>query len=647
MRGIDPCCRLFWRWGLLTLLGFLVLGQRMEAREYSPRILSPHNADAYSMKTFAQFARWRDLKGDAFAWEVFQYLADPRTGLFPLGQEVREGHDTLPEFLTIRDPVKLINVYGYGYCGILGPTMAGVCQDMGLGPARTLIIPGWHHVAAETSYGGRWHYLDLDVRAAFRRPDGSLASMADAQRDGSLWQVPQGPLFFPLDPLDQVRATYAKTPIRHNYSYHFSGHTMDYVLRQGETFTRWWRPQNGRWQHLEAYHQDPFFKNLFEQAPRGPKCKHQGWTIHSHGNGRFVYMPDLTDKSSDLKDGLYDSHNLRSISSGLTLQDRGQGYAIFEIRSPYVIVPLVGKMETTADDREASVVELDATGCMLAVSLDNGITWKDLEADRGKLDLTSLVSGTYGYLLKVSLKGDPEKAVVRSLKITTWVQIAPASLPSLRRGRNQLEYRSGDHYGLQTRVVDIRTNGSDREDFLKYLDEAPKDFDPARTTARAQGPFIVKVQAPPNSKIAWLSAGGNFCTHQQGEAKNTRNSIAYAVDQPRNFKELYRAKVPLDQEHWHYNVDREIRLDQPSKTVYLQYVGDPGVNNLRIYAHCLDDFPRQAGKVVITHTWKEDGMPKSKTITLTRPGPYEITTFADPMDESIEISIPSSADRIR
>ncbi len=103
----------------------------------------------------------------------------------------------------------------------------------------------------------------------------------------------------------------------------------------------------------------------------------------------------------------------------------------------------------------------------------------------------------------------------------------------------------------------------------------------------------------------------------------------------------------MDQGHWHYNVDREVRLDKPAKTVYLRYIADPGVNNLRIYAHCLDNSLRRTGKVVITHAWKEGGISKTKTITLTKPGPYEITTLAEPIDESIEISIPSSGASIR
>src|SRR5262249_47408234 len=245
---MNPARRPAWTWGLAAL----ALAGPAVGREYSPRVLSPHVADAYSMKTFARFPRWRDLRGDRRAWEVYRYLADARTGLFPLGKEVFEGRDVLPEYRVVRDPVKLINVYGYGFCGILGPVMAGVCQDAGVGRGRTLIIPGWHHVAAETFYDGGWHYLDLDVRAAFRRPDGTLASVADALRDPSLWKG-QGPLFFPLDPLEQVRRAYLQAPVRHYYDYHAGGHTMDYVLRQGETFTRWWRPQGGRWNHDDSY----------------------------------------------------------------------------------------------------------------------------------------------------------------------------------------------------------------------------------------------------------------------------------------------------------------------------------------------------------------------------------------------------------
>jgi hypothetical protein len=637
---VSHSAPLFIRSLLILNLAAIVVVSQAGAREYAPRVVSPHHADAYSLKTFAQFPRWRDLRGDRRAWEIFQYLADRRTGLFPLGKEVLEGRDVLAEFQTVRDPVKLINVYGYGYCGILGPTMAGVCEGTGIGKARTLIIPGWGHVAAETFYDGKWHYLDLDVRAAFRRADGSLAAMADAQRDASLWQG-QGPLFFPLDPLERTRDIYQKTAVHHYNGFHYGGHTMDFVLRQGETLTRWWQPQDGRWHHVASYHEAPFHKQLLERSPRGPKCKHAAWTVHSHGNGRFVYQPNLTDRSSDFVDGASEAVNVVPGAAGLTLREPGQGHAVFEVRSPYVIVPLVDRMETRTDDREASVVEVDALGASLSLSLDNGLTWTNLGSGQGTLDLTAYVSGTYGYLLKISLKGEPGRAVVRSLRMTTWVQVAPASLPGLRQGTNRMEYRTGDHYGLASRVVEIRTNGSDRADVLKYLHEAPKDFDPQRKTARIKGPFVVKVQAPPGSRIAWLSAGGNFSTHQQAAARNTRNAMALAVNEPKEFQPFYQAKVPTDQGHWHDNADREIKLPAPAKVIYLRYVGDPGVNNLRIYAHCVDDCPRTGSPVTIRQAWREGGVLKTHSVTLAKPGSYEIVTGADPVDEYLEMAIPS------
>jgi hypothetical protein len=620
----------------LILSAALALSSALHAHEHAPRVLSPHNADAYSMKTFAEFPRWRDLQGDAKVYEVYKYLADPRTGIFPMGAGAWEGKDPVYDFGFIRDPVKMINVYSAGYCDMLGPTMAGVMKDMGIGPSRTLNLPGWGHVVAEVFYDGKWHYLDLDVRAAFRREDGSLASMEDAKKDDSLWKHPSGPLFFPLDNVPDVRKVYAETPVQVRHGVNMGGHTMDYVLRRGETFTRWWKPQDDRWNEHESYHKEPHIRAILEREPRGPKCKHPSFTIHTHGNGRFVYAPDLTDKSEDFSDGIYEAKNVRPGAAGLVLETPGEGHAIFEVRSPYVIVPRVGKLETTDDDRDASVLKIDAEGATVWVSLDNGLSWT-APASR---DLTPLVSGRYGYLLKLALKG--ERAVVRSLEVTTWVQVHPASLPSLRKGKNEMRYVSGDHYGLDGHVVEIRTNGSDREDFLKVLAEPPKDFDPARTTSRARGPFVAQVTAPPGMKIAWFSGGGNFTTHQGDAAPKTRNTMEWAADEPARFKEFYRAEVPAGQNHWHYNADVEVKLDAPARSVFLRYVGDPGVNNLRIFAHCVEDAPRRGGPVQITHAWTELGRLKTASVTLEKPGPYEVTTQEDPVDEFVELALPSS-----
>jgi hypothetical protein len=601
------------------------------AAEHAPRVLSPHNADAYSMRTFAEFPRWRDLEDDAKVYELYKYLADRRTGIFPMGAGAWEGRDPVYEFGSVRDPVKMINVYSMGYCDTLGPTVAGVMHDMGIGPARTVNLPRLEHVASEVSYAGRWHYLDLDLRAGFRRPDGSLASLAEAQRDDSLWQGGNTPLFFPLDDLEATRRSYAATAVQVRHGVHSGGHAMDYLLRQGETFTRWWRPQGDRWNHHEAYNTRPFPRELLEREPRGPKCKHPSFTVHTRGNGRIVYAPDLTERSSDFADGAYDARGVRPGPAGLT----GEGYVVFEVRAPYVIVPRVGDFDTTEDDAGASVVRLEGSGVTPTVSVDNGLTW----TAPASLDLTPLVAGRYGYLLRIDLAG--ADALLRALEITTWVQVHPASLPSLRKGTNAMRYVTGDHYGLETQVVEVRTNGSDRADFFKYLAEPPRDFDPKRISSRARGPFTARVSAPPGRKIAWFSGGGSFTALQGDEAPRTANAMAWSTDRAGPFLEFYRASVPAGQSHWHYNADVEVKLPAPTGAVFIRYTGDPGVNNLRIYAHCVADAPTRRSPVMITHAWREGSLRKTRTVHLDGPGSYEITTDADPVDESVELAVPS------
>ena len=78
-------------WGCTLLVASIASG-----RDYAPRVLSPHNADTYSMKTFARYERWRDLKGHEKVYAVYRYLTDTRTGIFPMGAPAHEGDDVHP-----------------------------------------------------------------------------------------------------------------------------------------------------------------------------------------------------------------------------------------------------------------------------------------------------------------------------------------------------------------------------------------------------------------------------------------------------------------------------------------------------------------------------------------------------------------------
>lgn len=612
---------------------------------YAPRVLAPGVADAYSLRTFGEFDRWRELAGDARASEIYRYLADTRTGLFHMNV-VAEGDDGLSEFVQVRDPVKIINVYGYAYCGILGPVMAGVCEGVGLGPARTIALPAWNHVAAEAFYGDRWHYLDLDVRAVFRRPDGRLASLAEARADASLWRE-RGPLFFPNDSLDATRAIYERTDVQNYHGFQQAGHTMDFVLRPGERFTRWWQPQGGRWHHLRQYDEEDWLGRLLETPPRGPKPNHRHFSVHNHGNGLFVYEPQLSAQSQDFRHGVYQYRNVKPGPEGLVLARDGSGEAIFEVRSPYVIVPQVGRLDTTQDDREAALLTLRGRHVTVELSVDSGLTWTALpwdlsrDTEEGTVDLTPWVGGRYGYLLKVTLQGRADEAGLRRLRISTWVQVAPASLPALKPGRNAMKFVTGDHYGLPTRVVETRTRASDPEQLLKYLVAPPQDYDPQRKTARIRGTITARVSAPPGTAIAWFTATAQFATHQQESARDTKNRIAYSVNEGQEFYTIYESNVPTYTNHWHYNAAQEVRLDTPADTIHVRFTGDPALNNFAVYAHCLSLRPHLPPPVTVTHVWKENDVIRQAQLILQQPGDYEVTVDGDPINESVELAIAS------
>jgi len=630
------------------------LGDVSWGRVYSPRVLVPHVADAYSARTFAAHPAWRDLPAGAKAKAIFEYLTDAETGLYALGGGAFEGGDKAYEFHVVRDPMKVLNVYGYGYCDVFGPVTAGLWDQGGCGRARTVDLPGFKHVACEVLANDRWRYLDVDLRGLFQSSDGGLRSLDEARHDNTLWQHAHGPRFFPMDDLANLQKQFADSKVEHRYSVAPGGHTLDFVLRRGETWTRWWRPQGDRWLLAADDLKDKARKALLEREPRGPKPKHDNFSKQTYGNGRFVYQPNLKRNSADFEDGVFDSKNVQITDDGLTLVKPGDGWAIFEVRSPYVLVPVVGKLEDPKDDTEASVVEVDASETTLAWSPDFGDSWITLEPKQwpATVDLTAQVAGSYGYLLKVGLKGKPGTSLVRSLKITSWVQIAPASLPALKGGLNTLELKTGDHYGLPTRVLPILPNTADENSFLHYLLRAPKEYDPASKSSRAKGAMIARLPALPKSKIAWFSAGASFGMAVGADAPLPQNSISYAIDTPRDFHPLFKdgsdAVNAVDrstsQSHWHYNVDRELKLEQPASAVYVRYGADPALNAYRLYAHCLEEVPSKPTELHVTHHWTESGEPRQHSQVLPEgTGHYDVTAGADPLNVSIELSVPSVA----
>jgi len=652
MKGINMCSSGYRHEGkLYCVIVFVFILTVMPsvsiAKVNCIRLTGEHTADVTDLERFRQFPAWRDKEGNDLALAVWKYLCGYETGVYHFN-EVLEGQDPFDEYATVRDSLKILNVYNMGYCGIFGPVLDGIFQGVGFEQGRSFGVELWNHCATEVWYDDAWHYFDLDVRGVLTDADGTVVSLDEAKRNRSVWTNPPIKIepFFPNDPdMNKVFEIYRDSRINYYYRWFESGHTMDFSLRQGESFTRWWTPQGGRWHHLPRYNTTKWVNDLIREEPVGMKPNHRDFTRWNHGNGLFHYAPVLSDVSTDFADGVYAAQNLVCGKKGLHLNRVGDGQVIFEVFTPYIIVAKVNKPEDLTDDSEASVVTVEAfLPFDAAISLDHGMTWKAAgryEPDRkAVIDLTDFVKGSYGYLLKLSTSGREEEAAIKSLKIDTWVQVAPISLSRLRKGKNQFQYNIGDRYGLATIPMLVNPNTADPGDLKKYLIKMPDDYDPGRNTSRIRGDAVMRLSAPEGMKIAWFSTGATFRTYQGEQAKETDNRIAYSVGQPTNFKEIYKSSVPTWVNHWRYNWDEEVILDIPAEQVYVKFTGNPGLNTIRACLHLL---PKNTptSNVRIEHGYKISGQLHNEVVALDRPGSYSIDCESEPENVFIKISVPS------
>lgn len=586
---------------LLVCLPLLtLLPDSLSAGVYAPRVVAAGQPDPYSAATFLAHPRWKALPAEQRAEALGTFLFDPRHGLQVTAETPFTGTDPLPEHRLVRDPLQLWNVDGAASPETLCSALAALWDTTGPGRGRTLFDPQSQRWAAEIPTG-----------------------------TGSRRFFPAGIEFENASAL-QIRDSQG-----------VAQYTRDLHLRRGETFTQWFAPQGERWRLDPAWLKDKVQKTRLLQPPPGPKVVGDSALPVRRANGRFVYEPLLQGDPADFLDGVLTSRNVRIAESGMTLEEAGEGFAVFAVETPFVIVPELGDIAEPKDDRGASVVEIDGAGLSAAWSPDAGATWISLETKKfpAELDLTKEVSGKAGYLLRLGLKGKPGEAVLKSLRVTTWVQLAPHAMPALLAGDNSFELKTRDHYGLETLPLVIEASGPDENEFLKYAIRPPREFNPEDGRRRALGPLSLRVPARPGTQIAWFTVSAGI-TVEPGSASAGAAVLGYATDRPSGFARLDPPLPSGDHNHWSCEILQEVRLEQPADAVFLQLEGRPALNAYRIVAHCVPRQARPVSPLRVTHRWREADADKESVHEVAEGARYQITAGQHVENVSVEYHVP-------
>jgi hypothetical protein len=149
-------------------------------------------------------------------------------------------------------------------------------------------------------------------------------------------------------------------------------------------------------------------------------------------NGLWEYRPDFTRET--WRKGASALENITSGPEGLAAEEGRTGFAVWTMRSPYVLVG--GRLEVEGADARFSI------------SLD-GKTWQTAS---GNLDrfFPTVGPALYEYRLKCELKG---AARLRHLAIINDLQMAPMVLPEMVVGENTFTYSDQSTLDRQVRIT--------------------------------------------------------------------------------------------------------------------------------------------------------------------------------------------------
>jgi len=633
-----------WTWvGVMLLCGT----GGMQAQVYSPKVLAQGQIDTTDLKSLAQgiyknaHAVTEREKAEAI-WRF--YLTDGRfvkPGMFyhipGWAYEEPKGE--------VLDPIKLLNSYGFGLCYQDGPLLEATWDAGGFKHTRAWFLTG--HTVAEVFYDGQYHYYDSDEMGYTTLGTGSfkdnpVASIQQLEADPNLMlsklkspkEVKPGAVDNPWYNAD-VRAagigdTASMFTTKNNYVYAYrrypQGHTMDFVLRPGERIVRYYKQPDSKLFYL-PYKNDGKDWKEFPQDYGGSLLVNNG--PHSEKDNR-LWSTGVIEYQPNVESGSL-AHAAKQV--------------VFDMPSPYVMIGAKFSMKVALASAEQKLV--------VETSTDTGHSWIEAASLTGPYSgvweaepkaiassqhgILNAVAGRYDYWVRLTLNGagGTIKHSVSDLKLATIFEFNPRTLPMIVPGKNVLNFESKD----EVRHV-LPVYPGQAQDFanqfhnIMYASESGQGY--LQNTADNTGEMIFKLSSDGAGELAGFDAGGRFLDLTGGLAPDkltaeTRKITPWPVDS----KAVQTASLAWSEQPngpwkvlWSYDpkiawpdgktvnqvlrwpeVDRSVRdLHGAAKPIYVRYqFRNLAVDDIRLATIIRP--PSSASKLMITHSWSEDGKP--------------------------------------
>jgi hypothetical protein len=630
------------------VLTAVLLASSSLAQVYSPNVLLRGQPDSTNLKSFAHTiihnagaktprqraeAIWRFFLTDGrFVKPGFWYHIAGWTYEEPTGE--------------VLDPLKLLNSYGFGLCYHIAPLLEAVFEAAGFEDARVWFLTG--HTVAEVYYDGSYHYFDSDMMGYNVPGTGPfegkpVASVRQLEQDAGIIlgkmtgpkSVKEGVVDAPWYPAD-VRAGAMDgladlfTSTKDNYLFpatrYSTGHDMGFVLRPGEKLTRFFQPEAPSLFYLPYTYDGKQWREFPQEVPRykirtadGPRSQKDDRTW---GTGRIEYTPP-------------------KIGDDRTL--------VFEMPSPWVVI----------DAKVAADVKLASAESSLSVETSvDGRSWLPAGRLTGPFDGTwstephvithsangrlTAVSGSYGYWVRFVRSG-PESASIRTLTLTSRIQINPRTLPALAAGENHLVYTSASalvRHKASLALQDLQSPN------LRVLTENGQTL---LCPGPGGGEKVVELDA-----TTGFDFGARFIEIRNGLApdkltaevrttaagdRSGAASIEWSTSPAGPWRKMWTFPSP--------NIDRVLRwpeanvsvrsLPKGTQKVYVRVrTSGPCVDNVRSAIWRAGDPP--SGKLRVTHSWTEGGVQRQHSefiAAAAQSRDYKVETETIPRNESV------------